>query len=392
MNAKTTTFEDCATVVMLTQPFFATLLMKVQHVEDPNQPTCYVANKKLGYNPAFFASLTQDEGVFVVCHEILHLVYMHLDSMRRYHASGMGPDGKAYNHKLMNCATDFPINDALKVSNIGTMPKVGLWEARFPHTMLPEEVYEILNKELEEKCKGGKGSPGDGMPEGGFDEHNLDKDSPDEMPAITPADVMQAVNVARMSRGSLPAGIDRLIAEIKKPSVSPWKQLRQMVITAMHGRDASSWNRLQRRMIVRGIGMPGPIAHGSGHIGIVIDTSGSIGQEMLNLFAGHMAAIIDEAKPREVTLFWVDTDVGRVDKIKTSTQLRDMLMSKAFRAPGGGGTDMPVGVEAAMNAKCDVCVVLTDGYTPFGEQQKKPVIWAITSSVKSPVGKTVHIS
>ena len=45
---------------------------------------------------------------------------------------------------------------------------------------------------------------------------------------------------------------------------------------------------------------------------------------------------------------------------------------------------MPEGVEAAVADGCNSVVVLTDGYTPFGDPQPKPVIWAITSSGVTP--------
>ena len=81
---------------------------------------------------------------------------------------------------------------------------------------------------------------------------------------------------------------------------------RQFVTSTMSGRDMTTWRRLQRRLIVRRIGYPGRVAHGTGHIAIVVDTSGSIDQKMLNLFGGHMAAIMDDARPELVSLLWVD--------------------------------------------------------------------------------------
>jgi predicted metal-dependent peptidase len=268
--------------------------------------------------------------------------------------------------------------------------------------MTPEEVYCDLKKNPPppKPCKGAGKPGGDGTGNQTLDTHGYDTGDDgkagsapsDTVPVVGPAEIMEAANVCKMSQGNLPAGIDRLIDEIRRPEVSPWKRLRQAIVTAMHGRDASSWNRLQRRMIVRGVGMPGPIAHGSGRWGIVVDTSGSIDKEMLQLFAGHVAAIMDDVKPRDVLIYWVDTKVHRVDTVKSSTDLANII---AKGAPGGGGTDMPKGVKAAADDLCDVCVVLTDGYTPFCDWPNKrgKVIWAITTpNLKSPHGTSIYIN
>jgi lysozyme family protein len=36
-------------------------------------------------------------------------------------------------------------------------------------------------------------------------------------------------------------------------------------------------------------------------------------------------------------------------------------------------------------------IVLTDGYTPFGEDPGIPTIWCITTDVVAPWGETVHV-
>lgn len=383
------TFDDASSVLLLGHPFFGTLLMKMEHVPTTDIETLCVTRRQLKYNPDFLAKLSLDEAVFAVAHEVMHQAWQHLPRLQYFMDSGIGPDGKVLDAGRMNRAMDYPMNAALVDAKVGAaIPmdkfRICLDQRRFPATMVPEEVYCILAQE-EEKSGGGGAKGKDG--EQALDQHDAHSDA-DKEDAITPADVLQAASQHKAIKGEMPAGFERLLGELKKPEQSPWARLRNFITTSLPGHDASTWRRLQRRMIVRGVGMPGRTSQGAGRVGIVVDTSGSIGEEMLNKFAGHMAAIMDDARPRDVRIYWVDAAVHRVDEAKRSSELR-AIMAKG--APGGGGTDMTKGVKAAEDDKCDSIVVLTDGYTPFCGSAK-PLLWAITShNITAPQGITIHI-
>lgn len=385
-------FEEGVQAMLLSQPFFGSLLMKMKHEElpaDSPHKTLFVDGRRIAYNPEFMAKQTAEQALFCVAHEVLHTAWMHLDRMRHYVDCKVGPDGKPLDMDLFNKALDYPINASLVESKIGKPPKMGglgricLDPERFPPTMTPEEVYCLL------KQGSGGGSSGGGSGESGqqsMDAHG--PADPNDPQRITAADVQQAANICKAMRGSLPAGIDRLLGELTRPSESPWRVLRALVVSSLRGHDASTWRRLNRRLVVRGIGVPGRTAHGAGTIGIVVDTSGSIGEEMLTLFGSHMAAIIEDARPKLVKIYWTDAEVHRVDEVASSTDLRNLLTKPV---PGGGGTDMREGVAAAEKDKCDSVVVLTDGYTPFCDGAT-PVFWAITTTQVSPHGRTIHIT
>lgn len=381
-------FREAVTALLMTQPFFGQLLLKLKHIENPNlnPPTMAVSKTELHYHPQLVDLLDRDELMFILGHEVLHKAWDQIERATHYYNGKVGPDGKDFDPRLFNVAMDFVVNDALKEQGVGKIPSIGgCFSPKFPHTMTPEEVYCILRKEQEEG--GGKGKdPTAGMDS--MDGHITDGD-PNEADPITPADVIQAAEGHKALTGKYPVGVDRLIGKLQKPSMSPWRRLRQFIVKSLPGHDTTSWRRLQRRPLVRGIGMPGKVSVGAGTVGVVVDTSGSIGADMLNLFAGHMAAIMADAMPEKLLVYWVDASVHRVDKVKTPSDLR-ALFSKPV--PGGGGTNMPRGVTAAEDDKCDAIVVLTDGYTPFGSKSKRPVLWAITShQIESPHGTTIHI-
>jgi predicted metal-dependent peptidase len=384
-------FQDAVGALLIGQPFFAQLLLKLKHVESTDIPTLGVNPTTLIYNPEFLDKMTIDEAVWCVAHEVMHHAWDHLPRIRHYIDCGVGPDGHKLDPQLFNMALDYPINDAITKGRVGTLPRAEIikpcLDPKYPESMTPEEIYCDLRKRQQAGEKlGGAGGAG-GMV---LDEHDGTGSDGNTLPAITPADVVQAAQLHKSLRGEFPLGVDRLVRELSRPSQSPWRILRNFVTTSLSGYDSTSWRKLQRRMIVRRIGIPGRVQQGAGVIGIVADTSGSIGEEMLALFGSHMGAIIDDARPMKVYIYWTDARMHRRDEVKTSTDLRRLL---AHPVPGGGGTDMPEGVRCAEEDACDAIVVLTDGYTPFCSS-KKPLIWAITESgiEASGNGRSIHIS
>jgi predicted metal-dependent peptidase len=379
-------FDDIVTGLLMQYPFYGSLLMRLKHVPDSTlqPPTACVTPDTIRYHPDFFAKMKESEALFVICHEIRHLVFDHLGHMRHFLQQGMGPDGKPYDREKYNAAADYVINDGLKHDGCGEMPSVGLWDPRYTYEMTPAEVYCLLDQPGQKKV--GRGDGGGGSMDG-HDPGDLGDPSECQGP-ITPSAIMQAANLHQQVMGSLPAGVDRLIGEIRKPAVNPWARLRKLVTATLRGYDNTTWRRLHRTMIVRGIGMPSRAGFRAGTVAIVGDTSGSIGDEMLQLFGGHTGAILDAVKPKVIKMIWCDSAVQRVDDIKDGTDLRRSIAN----APGGGGTDMREGVREALKYKPDVIIVLTDGYTPFCDAGKVPCIWAITEpGITSPYGETVYI-
>lgn len=394
MHAGTQKFNEAVGVLLLGQPFFGQLLLKLKHVPDESVPTLCVSPTHIRFNPEFIDRLTLDEVVFACAHEVMHPAWMHLTFLKDYMASGLGPDGKVLDLDRLNRAMDYPMNFMLERERIGAVPRKEVIEIcldpRYHDGLTPQEIYCMLAEdEAKDRSASGRGhAPGPQALDGHEPGAPGDAEPGTSAMPITPADVIAAAAAHKAVRGTLPAGIERLLGEVRRLGGSPWKRLRTLVTTLLPGRDATSWRRLQRRYAVRGIGMPGPTSVGAGVIGVVADTSGSIGQEMLDLFGSHMAAIIDDARPREVRIYWTDARVNQTDVVRNGSQLRNVL-SKPIK--GGGGTDMRVGVKAAVTDKCDAIVVLTDGYTPFCTAPK-PVIWAITTAgTASPYGHTINI-
>lgn len=383
-------FDDAYTAVLLTQPFFGQLLTKFKIQPEPDAshvPTLAVSVDTLFYHPPYVEAMSDDECIAAITHEVMHGMFAHLVEMDMYHESGIGPDGKAYDQDKYNRAADYVINDLIKVNGIGELGAGWCWDAAYPHTMTPAEIYEALPSNGGGGGKGGSGGKGSGGPQS-HDKHLFNGAAGNQKQnAIQPQDVQSAFETAK-ALGNVPAGIERLIGSIIRPKHSPWAMLRNAVITAMRGNDTTTWRRLNRHMLPRGVVMPGRTGFACGRIGVVVDTSGTIGDELLALFGSHVGAILTDARPKEIMVYWTDAAVHRVDTLRNGQQLRQMLGEPV---PGGGGTDMECGIDAAVSDKCEIVVVLTDGYTSFTKGPRRPVIWAMTTEVQAPYGRTIKI-
>jgi predicted metal-dependent peptidase len=139
------------------------------------------------------------------------------------------------------------------------------------------------------------------------------------------------------------------------------------------------------------------------HIAIVVDTSGSIGEEELLRFVGEILGIVEVCFPRTVTVIPCDAQVYEplvFDGVPQSAEVMTRLQSSGA-LEGGGGTDMPAALDwiddnQTFDTPPAVVLLMTDGYTDFGAERNYPVIWCITeneSAVADPTwGRVVRIT
>jgi len=159
-------------------------------------------------------------------------------------------------------------------------------------------------------------------------------------------------------RGSLPAGLARLVEEYLEPQVD-WR--RELLARVKHaaqqqaGQLDQSWARASRRdhpdFIFPGWVEPAP------EIAAVIDTSSSMGDRELAAILGEVREILRTVSA-SVRYYATDAEVqeaGNVHRIE------------GIRLAGGGGTDMRVGIQAALEGRPrpNILLVFTDGYTPW---------------------------
>ena len=433
------------TQLLLNQPFFGTLCLRLKLLAMPGLPTMATDGRRLVYNPAFVAQLTPAELEGVIAHEVMHVALAH--HCRR-------GDREL---QLWNEAADYAVNPILLDNGI-TLPGDLLMDPAF-RNLSAEEIYaRLLKQQLAasqtqppqssvDPSTGGNGvaqpdqpqSPGSRVP-GSRTGPNPQTASPSQnapAPTIQPSpepflvepeqprtdqpiparpggfgEVMDATDEdgtpaspAEMSRqrhewathaeqamcsakacGRMPGKIERQLKEARE-SQCDWRAVLRDFIVATDPSDYR-WTPPNRRFVSSGLYLPSVIRSGVGEIVIAVDTSGSIGHLELGQFAAEIAAISEEAQPERIHVVYCDAVVQSTEEFGPSEAIKLLPM-------GGGGTDFRPPFqwieEAGIQPKC--FVYLTDlCCNSFPEPPEYPVLWVTDSRRTAPFGETLRIS
>lgn len=405
--------QEARSLLLINHRFFGTLLMylKLVEVDDPAfVDTMATDGINIYYHPPFVFELSEHEIVGVLAHEMFHCIYKH-------HLRLGNRDPRRW-----NIAADYVIN--LELVNMGfKLPKCALLDAQYAN-MSVEEVYNLLPNTTQEqnqsKSQGGSGA-GNNKPNGNKsgqgksqDENSGDGQNKSNDPGrmggvISPAspsdkntleketarwDVLtrQAVSIASKEAGKVPGFLERVVKELNKPKV-PWPVvLRPYVENSTKKTD--TWSKPNRKFIGSGIYLPGKVSDAVEHGVIVLDTSGSITDELLTSYLSEMTAFLDDGLFDKLTVICADAEVRNVQTFEAG----DILDVKP---KGGGGTNFRPTFEYIEKLD-DVSLVIyfTDMLTlDFGKQPDCPVVWTVygtetafdrrTKSV--PFGDAIHV-
>lgn len=421
--------------LILSNPFFGALALRLKLIEakivfDGEQlrrNTCATDGTRFLYNPEFIDTLTDAELRGVFCHEILHCALGH---PWRIGERDPGTFGKACDYAINPILVDQKFTLPGKDSSGLLRKEFEGWDAeKIYHQILVENPPQP--KGGKGKDKGGKGDqkgegdgegegegegqgkgqgkgkgkgqgqgggqqPQDGQGEGGGDgpqgEVPWGAIVPPEQPleaaeqeAEWKVATAQAATIAKM-QGTLPAQLERLVEEALRNKVD-WKSaLRRFM--QQQARADYSWRLPNRRYQSQGFYMPSLLSETMPPVVIVVDTSGSIGQNELNVFAKEITSIMDECKPELIHVVYCDARVAHTQEFQPGDPIN-------LEARGGGGTDFrPPFIWVEKEDIQPACLIyLTDTYGTFPDSPPDyPVIWAVTVKDKEcPFGETLYI-
>lgn len=352
--------------LVIFHPFFASIVCNLPMDEDNSIPTMATNGKWVKYNRDFVDSMTLDEVIFVLAHEVCHCIFGHM--FRR----------KFRDPHKWNVAADYVSNDILVEDKVGTMPKDGLYD---PQLVIrgggtAEGVYDIL--------------PDTPPQEGGYSGTALDEcvdatgDASERSLAEAQNKVMvaQAAQVAKMV-GKLSARLSRLVNETLQPKVD-WRDVLRRFVSA-RAKSEYTYARPKRRFVAEGLYLPSLGGERMGEFLVAVDCSGSIGPKELNEFAAEIKALKEDCLPTQLHVVYFDSEVSHHDAFGPDDQL-------VVAPHGGGGTAFsPIFRFAEARGIEPVgCVVLTDLCChDFGPPPPYPTLWVSNMDGTAPWGEVV---
>lgn len=351
-------------------PYLATGLFGAEVQAAPGSGTVSVDQRwRLRADPDLAAAWSAAQLGSVLVHHVCHLLRDH--SERALASAVSSPDSSIWVR-----AADAEINDDLIPAGL-ELPGDPVVPRDFgaPDGKLAEEYYGLL-KGTEGAASsstgaGSKGVKGDRSGEwldcgSGADGQPRDGEGPGGLDRWQ-ADLLRrqvAEDVARAGRepGTVPAGLLRWAREVLSPKVD-WRrllaaELRRAVADVAGAVDYSYRRPSRRASAVPDVVLPA-LRRPVPEIAVVCDTSGSMNEELLTMALAEVEGLLKGlGLRRQLRVLACDTAAGPAQRVSSARQVTLV---------GGGGTNMGTGIAAAyaLRPRPAVCVVLTDGYTPW---------------------------
>lgn len=401
-------------------PFIGSIAMNLNLVpiRDVRCNTAMTDGKNIFFDIDFLSKLNENEGTFVLGHEVWHVVMMHF--LR----------GERFDHNMFNIATDMEVNQIMESDgfiaplNVIFPNKNHSRECQynFPDGLSAEEYYDLLikfhqhnkNSENNEMMKGNaKGKKSNNALSGQFDDHFDPKADYDEIgkekaeqpvkdkygtktldPDFVPGKInekeakemaeevrqmiVSAAQTYERTKGELPGHIKKIVSNVLEAKMT-WKEILANFITKSFDNRAN-WNIPNRRFVYSGVYLPGHTGD-SIKIAIGIDTSGSC-QEELNKFLSEVSGIAKSFNGYELHVIQCDTEVKDYQMFNEFDPIENHINDVKFH--GGGGTQLKPIFDYIQLNDIEVSGVLmfTDGYCEKFEDDGSidlPIMWALTN-------------
>ena len=372
------------------KPFWSYLVMHGNYELNNNIPTIGVNNTgKVIFNEDFINSLTEAEVEGVLCHEIFHVAFQHLNRLKEL---------KNSDAERWNIATDIVTNNELQKEGFslpknGIVPvdnsiEVGDIEINDIDTKTAERIYgELSNedigpenqgfddhsysddkKENKKKDDSQNSASNDKQKDSqedstnGKDENKIKDISLDKLSSEEPnwKEVLVEAATYAKQKGQLSKGVERMLGELLNPEID-WRNKLYKYITASIPYDYT-YSRPSKKSLASGIYIPSTLKEAIDVV-VGIDVSGSISQKEYNQYITEIISIAKSFRSIKMTLITWDTQVNEIYKVENGNidKIKDLKLT------GGGGTNINAYFKKIKKAigNPKLVVTLTDGF--FGE-------------------------
>jgi len=362
-------FTKARASLILDQPFFGTLCLRLKPVETEDMPTGATDGVHLFYNPKWFEKQTPLERVGFLAHEVMHVVLMH-------HTRRQEREPERW-----NIAADYAINNHL-VKEGFILPRGGLIDEQYEN-MMSETIYA----DLPDSNSGENGLLDPGKCGGVLDHPDMDgtQGKANNIETQLTVAINQASEQAK-AQGKLSGNLETLVNGVVEPKVN-WKAVLARFLRANNKADFT-WQRPNRRMIANGLYLPSMHNPCLEEICVVCDTSGSRTDKELNQDLGEISYILRELNPERIHLIQCDYEVNKDEEYSRES----LPLEVTFEGRGGTAFEPAFTYINEKYPHTAAVIYLTDlEANEFGDKPQYPVLWITNYSEEAPFGEIIKI-
>lgn len=380
--------------LLQSERFYAEIILQMTRIMDPTLPApagvCIKEKIELHINPELFNKYTTKEQVAILTHEVEHILYEHISRAKEiipevYVKSTNSATENEEDH--INRVTNNILNNSKHMAmNVAADMAINPGIPNIPASCaMPEKFNLPTNKTMEWYFTAMKNDKDTGDMTG-FDSHVLWGDSESDKELLKEK-VRAAVKEARdnaVAAGSMSSSSEMLANRLLHRAKDWRAELHRFVSHSSEVKLELSRRKRNRRY---GIQYPGTVKVEKLHIGVAIDTSGSVPDKALSQF---MAEIANIAKYATVSVVEADCAI-------TNSYVFDP--KKQYTIKGRGGTAYQPALtfftdKHGTDDQIDALIYFGDmdcAGTP--EKPKYPVLWAVYGKARPPVkwGRTTNI-
>jgi predicted metal-dependent peptidase len=390
-------------MVAATFPHLSGLAAAVRISIDESVPTMGIfASGRLVANSTFTARLSQNDLIFVLAHELLHLAL-------RTHDRAVGSGRLEFNY-----AHDYIINDILRHAlGVSKVPAGGLdmpgardrtaedivleMRRKADSTASRTQVWEGVIVTVRQALGNGQGHGKSGQDGGDVLDAKLERElfpgEAEDQAARTKAMrdlaakgmAMAAALGLMRSRGTDAGGSTQSVRALRGIHRTPWQVAIQRWLEGVQPGERTFMRASRRGAERTDIVLPGRQRH-SQTLNVILDTSGS----MTGDIPYALGAIADFCEATSID----DIRVIQCDTAVTSDEMLSPSELAEYQVRGYGGSDLTPALRAfAEDARITSAIVITDGditYPP--DAMPYAVLWAVpgdTTSFAPPYGRVV---
>jgi predicted metal-dependent peptidase len=326
--------------MLFNQPVWGNIACRLKLVDVTDEGWCSTAatdGRHFFYNRDFVMSLSVQQNVFLVGHEIGHCIYEHF----------LRVDNR--DKQYWNMAGDYKINSMLvreKIGDIIDQVKICYNEKYNGNEWYTENVYDDLKSnqapiqatldvhldmEGDEEDGKGQGKDGDQEVKGKGKKPTISKEDAKAISDEIKNAVIQAAQ--SVGAGNVPAEIKRMISELTEPQMD-WRQYVRVTLESTLTSDFT-FTVPNRKSQFSNVVIPSMMKDEKVDICIAMDASGSIGQPDCTTFLSEVKGIMDQFSSYRIRIWSFDTNVYAYDEFTDD----DGRSIEEYQIVGGGGTD-----------------------------------------------------